>query len=208
MYAWHSCSACWDPYSDPLHLLGAAAVPPSSSAVFLFLAAVTAKVRARGCQRATAGAPWLAALDKFSEPVAGTHCTQDSDRKGECGHTCCLGREPWRGWRWKSSKLLSPGPVPELAPLLGTQAANWEHAKRTFSLAPGSDVPAPPHCFPLLLPRTCALGEPVVFGRVHPSWAIPTCLSWRHAVKNFFLCSLLQSGAGFGVCSHSLRVPL
>lgn len=31
------------PYSDPLHLLGAAAVPPSSSVVFLFLAAVTAK---------------------------------------------------------------------------------------------------------------------------------------------------------------------
>lgn len=161
-------------------------MPPSSSVVFLFLAAVTAKVRARGCQRATAGAPWLAALDKFSEPVAGTHCTQDSDRKGECGHTCCLGREPWRGWRWKSSKLLSPGPVPELAPLLGTQAANSEHAKRSFSLAPGGDVPAPPHCFPRLLPRTCALGEPVVFGTVHPSWAVPTCLSWRHAVKNFF----------------------
>lgn len=60
--AWHrrpdQGSACWDLDLDPLRLLGGAvAAPPSSSSMSLCLAVVTAKVRVRGCQRATAGAP-------------------------------------------------------------------------------------------------------------------------------------------------------
>lgn len=94
-----------------------------------------------------------------------------------CGHTFCfLGREPWRGWRWKSSKLLSPEPVPELARLLGTQAAHWEQAE-SFSLAPGGDVPAPRHrsppphsATPVLWGNLLCLERSVSLGRSPPAF--------------------------------------
>lgn len=104
-----------------------------------------------------------------------------------CGRTFCfLGREPWRGWRWKSSKLLSPGPVPELARLLGTQVANWEQAE-SFSLAPGGDVlasghrsPPPPSPAPVLWGNLLCLEWPVSLGLSPPAFP------GRHAAKNFF----------------------
>lgn len=138
-----------------------------------------------GCQRAATGRPVSGAGQVLRT------CSWYPlywRRERACGHTLrCLGPEPCGGCKWKSQtlRLLSPGPVPGPASLLGTRSVNREPARK-FPLATGGDVSAPltrnPPCFGRWGETFCVWSD--------PSWTIPTCLFLR--LGRTFRCSLLQ----------------